>query len=207
MKHSLSDRCMALAGMFQAAELVQQEANARNIDRTALQSVLNSVFLIDADDVATVYGGSIGLRMGLNALCNHLTAKPDPAGLEVLRYVINLLHLERKLTRRKDLLSTLQQGIQQARPTTASFSPDRQEVVSALAALYQRTISTLTPRIMVQGDPGVLADPVQTDLIRALLLGGIRSAVLWRQCGGGRILLWLHRRAILQEADRLLREE
>ena len=206
MKHSSGDRCMALAGLFQAAELVQQIAHGRSTDATAVSALLGSVFFIDADSVVEIYGGVHGLRMGLNGLNNHLSKKPGAGELEVIRYVINLLRLERKLARRRDLIQLLREQIQKVKRSTHPFSPDQQNVVSALAALYQRTISTLSPKIMVQGEPAVLADPVKTSLIRATLLAGVRSTLLWRQCGGSRIFLLLQRGAILQEADRLLRQ-
>ncbi len=206
MMYSQSARCLALAGLFQATELVQQTARGRSTDQTAVESILGSIFYLDADSVAAVYGGSDSVRVGLNGLGRHLGKKPGPAELEVIRYVINLLRLERKLAKHKELVVALQGGIRQVKQITEPFSPGREDVVNGLSALYQRTISTLSPRIMVQGEPDILADSVKTNLIRALLLGGIRSALLWRQCGGNRVFLLLRRRAILEEADQLLQQ-
>jgi high frequency lysogenization protein len=45
----------------------------------------------------------------------------------------------------------------------------------------------LSPRIMVNGDPAHLNNPENANRIRALLLAGIRAAMLWRQSGGGRL--------------------
>jgi len=42
--------------------------------------------------------------------------------------------------------------------------------------------------------------------IRALLLAGIRSAMLWRQCGGSRWRFIFFRRKIQREAEFLLSE-
>jgi CII-binding regulator of phage lambda lysogenization HflD len=55
-----------------------------------------------------------------------------------------------------------------------------------LAALYQDTISRLTMRIHVKGVPEHLRKQAVADKIRALLLAGIRSALLWHQLGGRR---------------------
>jgi high frequency lysogenization protein len=66
--------------------------------------------------------------------------------------------------------------------------------VASLAETYTQTISTLRPRIMVSGDPVRLADAAVADQVRALLLGAMRSAVLWRQCGGTRLGLLFGRR-------------
>jgi len=65
-------------------------------------------------------------------------------------------------------------------------------------------VRTLRPRIKVSADPVILENPGNQNLIRALLLAAIRAAVLWRQCGGGRLALVLRRRALVEAAGRLL---
>jgi len=59
-------------------------------------------------------------------------------------------------------------------------------VVANLASLYQDTISSFSFRIQVTGDPRHLQNSENAAKIRALLLAGIRSAMLWRQKGGKR---------------------
>ncbi len=78
-------------------------------------------------------------------------------------------------------------------------------MVKALAEIYTSTVSTLTPRIMVQGEPGILQATESRDMIRALLLAGMRAAVLWRQCGGSRIRLIFKRKAMLAHTNALLK--
>ena len=67
-----------------------------------------------------------------------------------------------------------------------------------------KTISTITPRIMVSGNPAHLNNPENANRIRALLLAGIRGAMLWRQSGGGRWTLLLRRNVLLRETRMLL---
>ena len=124
---------MALAGLFQAAALVQQIAHGNSTDATAVNALLGSVFFIDADSVAEIYGGVHGLRMGLHGLNKHLTQKPGAGELEVIRYVINLMRLERKLARSRDLIRVLREQIQKVKQSTHPFSPDEHDAVSALA--------------------------------------------------------------------------
>jgi len=59
-------------------------------------------------------------------------------------------------------------------------------VVANLAGLYQETLSTFKFRIQVGGDPRLLQNTENAAKIRALLLAGIRAAMLWRQVGGRR---------------------
>jgi len=114
------------------------------------------------------------------------------------------MHLERKLAKKPDMLKTIAQGIEKAREQARHFSSTHENVVANLADLYVNTISTLPPRIIVNGEHGYLSDPENANKVRALLLAAIRSAVLWRQCGGMRLQLLLNRRKIIEEAEKIL---
>ena len=109
------------------------------------------------------------------------------------------------LTYQQRLLENISQGLERARQQSEHFSLTHENVIANLADTYLNTVSTINPRIMVNGDPHLLQRPDVANRIRALLLAGIRSAVLWRQSGGGRLQLLFKRRAILNEAGSLLR--
>ena len=57
---------------------------------------------------------------------------------------------------------------------------------------------------MVKGEPPHLQNPDNINKIRALLLAGIRSAMLWRQVGGLRRHIIFNRRKLLTITHRLL---
>ena len=57
---------------------------------------------------------------------------------------------------------------------------------------------------MVSGEPEILKSEESAQLIRALLLAAVRSAVLWRQLGGSRRRVLLTRRLLLELADSAL---
>jgi high frequency lysogenization protein len=80
------------------------------------------------------------------------------------------------------------------------------EVIASLADAYKQTVSTLRPQVLVNGNPGILGDPDNQNLIRTLLLAAIRAAVLWRQCGGRRLTLILRRKALQEALESLLDE-
>ena len=89
------------------------------------------------------------------------------------------------------------------------LAPDREAEIKDLqamkiAALYKQTISTLSPRIVVNGRPQYLQVDRTVNWIRTLLFAGLRSAVLWRQMGGGRFSLMFGRKKMLEEAQSLL---
>lgn len=206
MPHSLADRTLALAALFQAAVLVQQVARRGQATPSDQDTSLGSLFKIDADSTIAIFDGSLGLTTGLRTLKARLGSGGSAEELEVTRYAIALMHLERKLVKHPTMLETLSKGIERIKSQAAYFSPTHENVIAALGELYQGTISTLQPRVMVQGEPTFLADSSRASNIRALLLAGIRAAVLWRQLGGSRIQLFLGRRKILDTAQQLLEQ-
>jgi len=124
----------------------------------------------------------------------------------VSQYVITLLHLESKLEKHPELLKKIHDGICTTQARLEHFPSLHENIIAQLAQIYSDTISTLRPRIMIQGNPLYLQDNTNASRIRALLLAGIRSAMLWRQCGGGRFKIILGRKKLALEAQRLLAE-
>jgi len=201
------DRALALAGILQALQLVQSTAYGRPYDADAFRASLQSILAVDAGSVPEVYGGVRGVKRGLRLVQSQLMngrRKPD---VELTRYAITLLHLERKLSKRSDLLDRLRTGIEQAQHQVEHFGIGHANVLASLAETYTRTLSTLQPRIMVNGDPARLADASIANQIRALLLAAMRSAVLWRQCGGTRLGLLFGRRKLANLAQKIRQTE
>jgi high frequency lysogenization protein len=145
-----------------------------------------------------------GVASGLRLVKTQLGTGSSVPDREISRYLVTLLHLERKLSNRSDLLDTLRAGIERAQAQAEHFEITHGNLIASLADTYSQTISTLSPRIMVNGDASRLREPATADRIRALLLAAMRSAVLWRQCGGTRIGLLFSRGKLVANADRLL---
>ncbi len=210
MARSLRNPVLALAGIFQSARLVQQLAREGRTDSTALRASIQSILAIDAPDVETVYGGARGVHLGLELLSTRLSGKTHPSDMELARYVVALVQLEGSLRRRPAMLDAIRQGIDTAGAQMTFFQNDAPAedvhplLMEKLAELYSQTISTLTPRIMVGGEHGYLNNPAIAAKVRATLLAGIRSAVLWRQLGGRRWQLLFTRGKIARTAAELL---
>ncbi len=204
MSGSITNRTLALAGVCQAAYLVQQVAQRGGAEPGSVEASIGSIFKLDARDVEDVYGGVHGVVRGINVLRTQIGASGRNWDKELIRYVVGMLQLERKFMRRHDLVDKLRTGIRQATVQMETFSIAHPNVIARLADLYLQTISTLTPRIIVTGNQAHLSNPDNANLIRTLLLAGIRSAVLWRQLGGGRLQLLLGRSKLLREANHLL---
>ena len=87
-----------------------------------------------------------------------------------------------------------------------NFSSDIRGLSSNISAIYQDTLSTLSYRIKVTGSAQHLNNPQVADLVRAVLMCGIRAAFLWRQLGGSRLKLMWQRGAIRDTAAGMARE-
>lgn len=207
---SLRDRTLALAGLFQAARLVHQLAHDGRANANVFSTTIHSVLMIDANNTEEVFGGTGGLREGLEILQNKLSNSGATLDVEIARYAISMLHLAGRLARRTDMQEAIRHGIETAEEQMKFFEPSDDNVhpnlVEKLAEVYIKTLSTLAPRIMVSGEHGYLVNPLIAAKVRAALLAGVRAAFLWRQLGGQRWQLLLGRRGIAREAGKILEE-
>lgn len=202
----LPDRVLALAGVVQAAALVSDAATGVAADERSLQATLGSILKIEAPDVPEVFGGIAGVRLGLRKLTELLGSERTPHDLTILRYSLNLLQLQGKVMRDGALRKVLETSIARGREQVRHFGVSHSNVLANLADTYAHTVGSIEPRIMVVGDSLKLHNPQVINLVRSLLLGGLRSAVLWRQCGGSRWMLLFMRASLLKESRRLLEE-
>lgn len=195
-------RVLALAGVFQAIELVGALARDGECDHDALATSIASVFKLESDDAAQVFGGRPGVRLGLRKLIEHLDAdRPD---LEQTRLLIGTLGLERSLARHADCSQRLGEGLAGMQRQLRHFEPTHPTILARLADLYAENLSTLKPRLIVRGNPSYLQRPAHAARIRALLLAGVRAATMWHQLGGRRRHLWLRPKRELMIARGML---
>ena len=200
------DQTLALAGLLHATWLVRQVARNQRVDETQLAIALGPIFELEPSSVEAVYGDPASRHCLLAALRSQLGAGPGERDMEVTRYAATLMHIERKLIRRDDLMRALREGIEAARTQRDHFGLTHENLIGRLGDLYAETVSTLRPRVLVQGESTTLTEPANANRVRALLLAGIRSTVLWRQSGGSRLKLIFGRQRLIQAAEALDRD-
>jgi high frequency lysogenization protein len=200
------NRVLALAGLFQAAALVKEIARTGAPEAEPYAASIHSVLQIEAADVETIFGNRQGLKKGLGVLAQQLGKQSAQRDLELTRYAVSLLFLERKLVKRAEMLQRVRDGIEAAASQAEYFSELHENVIARLADIYSETLSRLAPRILVTGETRYLEDPTNANKIRALLLAGIRAAVLWRQLGGNRLRLLFTRRRLITTAEAMRAE-
>ncbi|MGF7447475.1 lysogenization regulator HflD, partial [Klebsiella michiganensis] len=161
MAKNYYDITLALAGVCQAARLVQELAHQGHCDSDALHVSLNSIIDLDPDSTLAVFGGSeANLRLGLETLIGVLnTSSRQGLNAELTRYTLSLMVLERKLAASKGAMDTLGNRIGGLRRQLEHFDLQSETLLSAMAGIYVDVISPLGPRIQVTGSPAVLQSP------------------------------------------------
>ncbi|PIW62842.1 high frequency lysogenization protein HflD [Shewanella sp. CG12_big_fil_rev_8_21_14_0_65_47_15] len=203
MSDQLVNRTMAFAGILQAIAQVQHLARQGESDNTELAASLNTILVTNPDNTADVYQDKAALSKGYKLILNQL-GDSSQKDVEITRYLVGILALERKLVRSNSGLGMLAERINQVHRQLHHFAITDEQVIANLASIYSDIISNLGPKIQISGNPVCLQRPIVQQKIRALLLAAMRSAVLWRQLGGKRRHLVFARKAIVDTAKKSL---
>lgn len=203
MSDQLVNRTMAFAGILQAIAQVQHLARQGESDNTEITASLNTILVTNPDNTADVYQDKAALDKGYKLILNQL-GDSSQKDVEITRYLVGILALERKLVRSNSGLGMLAERINQVNRQLQHFAITDEQVIANLASIYSDIISNLGPKIQISGNPVCLQRPIVQQKIRALLLAAIRSAVLWRQLGGKRRHLVFARKDIVDTAKKSL---
>jgi high frequency lysogenization protein len=199
---------IALAAIFQAASLVEQLARTGEIPAPELELLITSLFKQNPDNFDEIYGPRPNLQAGYHGICKLMGSdatklkqeiKPD-----VMRYALSIIHLESRLRKNGHMMNQLGDSIQSSVRQADHFHITHESVIGSLADTYKQTLSTLSFRIKVAGNPQILQNSHNANKVRALLLSGIRAAILWRQVGGRRWQLLFNRKRYIKDAQSLL---
>jgi len=200
---SIEDKTLALAGIAQACKQVRSIATTGECDQDILITAVQSILNTEPTTTEEVYGGKTALNMGLRLLKDYDFSQNNH-DLNLTKYIITTLSLSHKLIKRKDLLDKINAGVEKASEQVEFFSLEHNNVISNLAGIYQDTISTMSPRILIAGNPVYLEQAENASRVRTLLLSAIRSGVLWHQLGGTRWQLLFQRNKFMQTAAKLI---
>jgi len=209
VESNTQNRAIALAAVFQCVDGVSQIANTGKVDEALYNTCINSVLTDNADTAVELYGSLDNLKTGLTSMMYQLgSGQMTPEGkakdMEATRYALGLLHLEKKLNNNPEIFQQLIKGIQDTQKKLEFFDVGHENITASLAEIYTNTVSKIGPKIMVKGEQSHLANPANASKIRALLLSGIRAALLWRQAGGNRWKLLIERGKLQKQADSYL---
>lgn len=178
------NQVMALAAMCQITKAVQKVAQTGSITDYEVQQLLSGILVTNPDAPSDVFR-DMDLRQGYQLVVEQLDPGQNKS-IELVKYVGGLIQLERALNANPKALNELATRINSIENRLAHLSISDDAIIASLADIYADVISPLGQRIQVFGKPALLQQQSVQHRIRALLLAGIRAAVLWRQVGGKR---------------------
>lgn len=205
------DKTLALAALFQSATLADALAWRGHCDPVALDASLQSILVLDTDDVGVIYGQNIrGLQSGLQSL-EQTFLEPlrggHPRQADIVRYVLGIMQVERQLAKSPELLGVLRRRLEMAAEQRKHFdSLSAAAMINNLGGIYVDTAGQLRFRIQVRGDQKQLQASGMAEQVRAVLLAGVRAAWLWHRLGGRRWHLMFTRGQILAEIRTIIAE-
>lgn len=202
------DLTLAFAGVFQSATLVYQIAKLERFDEQALHESAYSLLRLDSENTEQIYGSVFGLDLGLRAIIRAFSSKPDQSTRDIYQYAAATHQLSRKLFRLHNTSDIIQTELREIQIDYLDRYEDhlsRGDLYEELSTLYSKTISLLTPRIIVQGASEKLQRPETVNQVRTALFAGIRSAYLWHQLGGRRWQLLFNRNQYIALCKDLIR--
>lgn len=206
MDKKWNDQTIALAGMTQAVMAMDELARTGYLKSDAFATAVNSLFVQSPRDAEQVFGSRFELELGFEALINLLNNRRDKESTTLVGYCLGIFHLQKKLVKNKAMISLVAERLSKARHQVEHFGATHENVVANLAEIYSATVSTFPFRIQVVGEYQYLQQQRVANQVRVLLLAAIRAATLWRQTGGTRWRLLLHKKTLLQHTEQLLSE-
>lgn len=199
-------QALALAAIFQASNQVYKLAYNGVSDKETMSFAMSTLLNQDPDSLDQLYGSIDNLQDGLDSMkmfLENANNVSESKYKEVIGYVMSSIHLASKLSNDNELLTKIENGIDNARQQAEHFSITHDNVYSNVGSLYQDTISNMRLRIQVMGSAVYLQQSAVAARIRCMLFSAIRNAFLWRQLGGKRCHLLMQRKAFLKVINQL----
>lgn len=205
-RSQMEQQIIALAGVAQAARMVDQVAKTGSYPSAFFEASLRSLFAFDAPTVEAVFGNIQGVKLGLKCVVDMLTDAANEDNVAMGVYLRGLFKLESQFRKRVDLQEVVATRLGHVNFKAQHFSDDAVELSASISSIYQDTISNLPYRIKVKGSVQHLQETKNADLVRTLLMSGLRSAHLWQQLGGRQRHFVLRNRQMVNIAQSLSRE-
>lgn len=211
MRLPTRDQAIALAGVFQACQLVDNLARTGSIPIDQLNVEINSLLEQNPSSTEAVFSygehnAAHNLEIGIETIQQLFRDKYKNRRPDTLRYIIGVMHLQRKVAKNTAMLEQIGQGIERAKTQAEHFTLCHDNVIANIADVYQNTISTQRFRIQVSGQANHLQQTSVANRVRCLLFAAIRSAILWQQLGGRRWHFLVFRGHILKHIETLQQE-
>ena len=198
----MKDRVIALAGLMQALHQVQGMANNGHFETQPLSICMDSLFRFDAESPEQIFGSISNLKPGLQLFLKQVEGQTRDGAM--IKMAMSVLQLERQFNRNPEAMRAVQHQLKHLGPQREERGSTDADVLAKCGEIYANHISPLGPKVIVQGSPAYLSQPIVVGEIRASLLAAIRAAVLWRQMGGSYWDFFISRGKMTKAAKELL---
>ena len=197
-KQELKNETISLGAIYQACNEIKKIAWQGEININIIEPLINSVYQITSENIDDIYISTKRLNTGLDFLRRQLVGDAFSRDAEVTRYFEAIGILIKNMNKKEEIFDKLRKQLtEQTMPVQEDNLGDH---ALFLSNLYLSTISTVEPRIIVNGDNKYLTDKKNAAMIRSLLLCAIRSYILWQQSGGSKFRIFIFKKKIAQLA-------
>lgn len=196
---SRRSQTIALSAMCQSALMIQQVSKGIILNKDSLMCLFNGIITTEPKSVMDVYGSVDVLSDGAKLVQFHLSGNATKKDIEVTRYLAGIMSISKKLLKNPSALSSLTDKLTDIQRRLSHFEIDDPSIIQNFAECYSEVLSPLSQKIQVIGSPTLLQQQSVQHKVRALLLSGVRAAVLWRQMGGKRRDFIFNRKTVLQD--------
>jgi len=200
-------RVIALGAAAQCLAGVKQIAREGSLrDAKQVQRLLTNVLDLNPTSLEQLYPDQTELQWGLETLLLQI-GPTQHKDIEITRYMVALMALERRLNKRPAEMEKLAERLQHIQRQRDDFKFVQDTIIANMAGVYSDLISPLSKPIKITGKPEHLKQITVQNQIRALLLAALRNIVLWRQQGGQRRQFVFSRQRMVSTVQQLLRQQ
>ena len=200
-KQELKNETISLGAIYQACNEIKKIAWQGEINNNIIEPLINSVYQTTSEEIEDVFISIKRLNSGLDFLRRQLVGDAFSRDGEVSRYFEAMGILVKNMNKKDDVLNKLRTELTKQSMPINEDNLDQHALF--LSELYLSTISTVEPRIIVNGDNKYLTDKKNAAMIRSLLLCAIRSYILWQQSGGSKFRIFIFKKKIAELAVKL----
>lgn len=215
MANNIYSETLALAALFQSAAQIQRVARSGSVDEHTIAPLMRALVITDPDAIEDIYDPK-RLESGLNQLLTSLYPKEaaQPKNAELIKIAFSILGLVSNLEKQDMIYSQLDREVDSLRSNVLLMHPDYEteednilmdyDVIKLYSGIYSNLISPNFPKLIIYGEEHYLRRTELQEMIRALLLSGIRASILWHQVGGKRYSLMFRYKDIIECARNVL---
>ena len=200
-KQELKNETISLGAIYQACNEIKKIAWQGEINNNIIEPLINSVYQTTSEEIEDIFISIKRLNSGLDFLRRQLVGDAFSRDGEVSRYFEAIGILVKNMNKKDEVLNKLRTELTKQSLPINEDNLDQHALF--LSELYLSTISTVEPRIIVNGDNKYLTDKKNAAMIRSLLLCAIRSYILWQQSGGSKFRIFIFKKKIAELAVKL----